>query len=94
LHIDPVAKIAGHPALTERDFLRRHANNVWHADRLAVVLQVPPIRARAIIKELARVGYIGRESTRRTSDPLWCVRDPGLRFASAKIRSPLGLVEA
>jgi hypothetical protein len=84
VHIDPAAKIAGHPALAVRDFLRRHANTVWYADRLAVVLKVPPTTARAIVKELARLGYVGRERTRGTRDPLWCVRDPGLRFASAR----------
>ena len=82
-------KIAGHPALAVRDFLRRHANGVWHTDRLAAVLKVPPIRARAIVRELARLGYVGRDERRRTSDPWWCVRDPGLRFASARAGPPL-----
>ncbi|MGH7294303.1 MAG: hypothetical protein ACRELB_05195 [Polyangiaceae bacterium] len=84
VHLDPSAKIAGHPALPVRDFLRRHTNCRWHVDRLALLLKVSPTRARAIVKELARLKYIGPDENRRPTDRYWHIRDQGLRFASAR----------
>ncbi len=86
--MDIGASFAGVPSLVVRNFLRRHRDpsTFWHQDRLAQRLELSsePERARGVLEELVRLGYVVPSNCGSSDGPLWSVAAAGLRFANAR----------
>jgi hypothetical protein len=88
MFVDPKSRIAGVPALKVRDFLRQASDHFWRSTHAATRLEVSTTRMKALIAELARLGYIERVEVSGAGD-WYKVTLNGAAFGLASAARPL-----
>jgi len=89
MYIDPQIKIAGIPSLRLRSFFRRNAAEHWNTRFLAERLGLSPHAATRAARELVRLGYVQRSTTRLGGSTCYHLTLAGGSVALASAARPL-----
>lgn len=93
MHIDSKSTIAGVPAISVRDFLRRADDLQWSLEYVGQRLRLSTAQAKSLVTELLRLGYV--EVVESLSKEPWHRRTlTGSTFALASAARPLRRVTA
>jgi predicted nucleotidyltransferase len=87
MHIDAKSKIAQVPAIQVRDFLRSTHGVYWPWESVADSLALSAARAKSLVSELLRLGYIERSDVR--DGQYYHITLTGSTFALASAARPL-----